>query len=133
MSRNPDDNSAFPARKKHFYYFVGFAVLFLIGYLLLVVFTDIRIQCPFKSITGLQCPGCGMTRMIIAMLHGNFAAALRANPLAFATLPLLAAYAGINIFSFFKKQRWNAEPWMSVTNRVIAVVLAAYGLLRNLI
>ena len=37
--------------------------------------------CQFHRLTGLNCPGCGMTRALYALLHGNFPAALRDNAL----------------------------------------------------
>jgi hypothetical protein len=37
--------------------------------------------CQFHRLTGLNCPGCGMTRALYALLHGNFSAALRDNAL----------------------------------------------------
>ncbi len=46
-------------------------------------------RCVFKSLTGLDCPGCGAQRAIHAMLHGHFAEALRLNALFVAELPLL--------------------------------------------
>jgi hypothetical protein len=45
--------------------------------------------CLFHSLTGLNCPGCGMTRALYALLHGNFRLALKDNALfvlAFAAL-----------------------------------------------
>jgi hypothetical protein len=36
-------------------------------------------KCPFKLITGLQCPGCGGQRAVFSMLHGHFAEALSYN------------------------------------------------------
>jgi hypothetical protein len=38
-------------------------------------------SCPFHSITGLYCPGCGSQRAIYDLLHANFLAALSHNPL----------------------------------------------------
>ena len=35
--------------------------------------------CPFHAMTGLWCPGCGMTRATYALLDGNLAAAFSAN------------------------------------------------------
>ncbi|WP_223279568.1 DUF2752 domain-containing protein [Streptomyces sp. SDr-06] len=49
-------------------------------------------RCPFHWLTGLNCPACGGTRMAYAFVHGDMAAAFRANPALCAALPL-AAYA----------------------------------------
>lgn len=37
--------------------------------------------CLFRQITGLHCPGCGGTRMVESLLHGDVAAAWSYNPL----------------------------------------------------
>src|SRR5580692_7112989 len=37
--------------------------------------------CQFHRLTGLNCPGCGATRALYALLHGNIATALRDNAL----------------------------------------------------
>jgi hypothetical protein len=37
------------------------------------------IPCPFHQATGLWCPGCGMTRALHQLLHGNVAASLGFN------------------------------------------------------
>jgi hypothetical protein len=47
--------------------------------------------CQFHRLTGLNCPGCGMTRALYALLHGNFSAALRDNALFVAGIFFLAA------------------------------------------
>ena len=36
--------------------------------------------CLFKALTGVPCPGCGVTRSILALASGHFAEAWRANP-----------------------------------------------------
>ena len=35
--------------------------------------------CPFRSLTGWLCPGCGSQRAIHQVLHGNFGAAIKLN------------------------------------------------------
>jgi hypothetical protein len=45
--------------------------------------------CPFRAITGLTCPGCGTTRALHQLLHGNLLAALELNPLLILLLPVL--------------------------------------------
>src|SRR6266436_1152551 len=52
-------------------------------------------QCAFHTITGHPCATCGMTRSAIQFFHGHFFAALRWNPLVFATL------CGLSIFDAY--------------------------------
>ena len=49
--------------------------------------------CPFHAATGLYCPGCGSTRALHALAHGDLGAALRCNALMTVTLPLLLVLA----------------------------------------
>lgn len=41
------------------------------------------IPCPFKLLTGLPCPGCGLTHAFCDISHGNLAQALMDNPFGF--------------------------------------------------
>ncbi|ATV29311.1 hypothetical protein CTM63_00490 [Prevotella intermedia] len=36
-------------------------------------------KCPFKLVTGLQCPGCGLQRALHALLQGRFLDAIHYN------------------------------------------------------
>ena len=47
--------------------------------------------CPFRALTGLPCPGCGMTRAWISLLHGDLSAAFRFHPL-FWAVPVLLVF-----------------------------------------
>mgnify|MGYP000317370659 CR=1 FL=1 len=40
------------------------------GYLLIPL--GLRLRCPFRALTGLRCPGCGVTDLCLAVLHGRF-------------------------------------------------------------
>ena len=42
--------------------------------------------CPFRRLTGLPCPCCGATRACLSVLRGDFAVAVRLNPLAVVTI-----------------------------------------------
>lgn len=43
--------------------------------------TYVAIDCPIRSITGLQCPGCGSTRCLSAIGSGDLVEGFRHNPL----------------------------------------------------
>jgi len=54
------------------------------------------VLCPFRALTGLPCPGCGMTRAFCAMGHGELSQAFGFNalgPFVFAAALLLWAHA----------------------------------------
>lgn len=46
-------------------------------------------SCIFRATCGLPCPGCGLTRSVLAILHGDWQLSLRMHPLT----GLLAIYA----------------------------------------
>ena len=70
-------------------------IFFLLGlaYYIVTQLTPLRIPCLFQKITGLACPGCGISHFCIRLLHLDFLGAAREN-LAIALLsPLwLAAF-----------------------------------------
>jgi hypothetical protein len=39
--------------------------------------------CPFKALTGVPCPGCGMTHALVSVAKGDFHSALIYNPFSF--------------------------------------------------
>ncbi|CAN5811730.1 hypothetical protein BH11BAC7_BH11BAC7_30240 [soil metagenome] len=44
------------------------------------------LACPYKSLTGIDCPGCGMQRAFIALLRGDLSESFSIYP---ALLPIL--------------------------------------------
>lgn len=54
--------------------------------------------CLFHYLTGLPCPGCGLTRAFSSLLHGEGQAAFAYHPFAFILLPLFVLIAAYNFF-----------------------------------
>jgi hypothetical protein len=45
--------------------------------------------CPFRFLTGFQCPGCGTTRALHQILHGHIVTAFTLNPLFLISIPFI--------------------------------------------
>lgn len=66
--------------------------------------------CLFHAVTGHPCVSCGMTRSAIALFHGNFLAAMKWNPLAFAsymTMSIFDAYALVAVMTRARRVRFS--------------------------
>ena len=48
-----------------------------------------QVSCFYKSVLGVECPGCGMQRAIIALLRGDLIESLRLYPALLPTIALL--------------------------------------------
>lgn len=87
--------------------------------------------CLFHQLTGLNCPGCGATRALYALLHGNFQTALRDNALFVGSIAG-AAVLGAR-FLFQKRQNprvdFHLSPIFVWTYLAVALV---FTILRNL-
>ncbi|MGV0812691.1 DUF2752 domain-containing protein [Mycolicibacterium boenickei] len=81
--------------------------------------------CPFKALTGWNCPACGGLRMTHDLLHGDLNAAVVDNVFALVGLPVLALWLLV---------RWRLGkklfPVPAVVTIVVALVL--WTVVRNL-
>ena len=82
--------------------------------------------CPVHAITGLDCPGCGITRMLAALFHGNIYQAFRYNPLVFIELPILL----ILIILYNHKKEYRKV--INIIFIILVVITIVYGVLRNI-
>ena len=79
---------------------VGSASLCLLGVALATPGIQLP-RCGFKTITGLPCPTCGLTRTIIALSRGDLDRALFINPLA-----AIACGAGL-LYLLYAARSWR--------------------------
>ncbi|MGH9508790.1 MAG: DUF2752 domain-containing protein [Terriglobales bacterium] len=88
--------------------------------------------CPFFTLTGWYCPGCGSLRALHQILHGHLGTAFDLNPLLILALPFVA-YQTMAIL--LQHPRWQPLATSAIPAswvRVMGVVLVAFGVLRNL-
>ncbi|MGB7982629.1 MAG: DUF2752 domain-containing protein, partial [Candidatus Nanopelagicales bacterium] len=76
--------------------------------------------CPWRTITGLDCPLCGSTRAAVALATGDVGAALDHNALfVIGVLPLALVAWGLWVLS-----AWRRRPAPVVSTRLVALLIA---------
>ena len=89
------------------------------------------VLCPFHAITGIPCPGCGMTRGIVAGFEGRFADSVAYHPLALPLLALWTAWLLAGLFNRSRNRPFSAGfPDLASGRKgwaLVALVLAVYG------
>jgi hypothetical protein len=88
------------------------------------------VKCQVKELTGLSCPGCGMTRLVLALADGNYYQAFRYNPFFFVTLPVLILVYLWECIVYVKEQMLSL--WLDKFLIGYAVCEIVFGLVRNL-
>jgi hypothetical protein len=88
--------------------------------------------CMLHATTGLHCPGCGATRCLHAMLHGEFEQAVAYNPLAPVLIPAFALLIGASVWQAAGGTRprvLDLSKWWFLAS---AAALVAFFVLRNI-
>lgn len=109
------------------------ALLVVVSAGLWVVYTyppaehDFYPRCAFKTMTGLDCPGCGGTRAAHALMHGRVGDAFRLNPILFLIGGVALAASPSLVRG--EQPRFFARPWFGWT---ALVVLVSWWIVRNI-
>ena len=89
------------------------------------------VPCMFHKVTGLQCPGCGVTRMILALSKLDLQTALRANAFLTVTLPYLIALLLYSAYKWVRDEKAGAKAQAAAV--IYCAVLILFGIIRNLV
>jgi hypothetical protein len=88
--------------------------------------------CPIHLWLGIECPGCGATRALAALLHGRWMEALRLNALFVLLLPCALVFAAV---SYRRAVRPGGLRWPQPPAPALYATLAAtaiFTIARNL-
>ncbi len=106
------------------------AAALVIGYAAVSDQTGLHIPCPFRSLTGFKCPGCGITGVINGLLTLDFERAFEANAFLTVTSPFLL-YEIIREF-LLPRPRGLSRKINSFLLTVYLAAFLAYGVWRNI-
>ena len=84
-------------------------------------------KCVFHVMTGLDCPGCGITRALHHLLHGRVEEAFLLNPMLFAML--IAFACAVPSLVRGERPRFLDRPWFSWGT---LVAVSGWFVVRNL-
>ena len=91
----------------------------------------VYLRCPLHAVTGLWCPGCGMTRAAYKLVHGDIAGSLGTNLF----LPIAIVLVGALLLDSWSRSRRSAGgvlakvpigAWVSLVGAFVV-----FGVLRN--
>lgn len=87
--------------------------------------------CTFHALTGLYCPGCGATRCLAAIVHGDLAQAAAYNPLLVVAMPPLAVALFAMAFRMWTGRRLPLPRLPAWSIYAIFWIVVVYAVLRN--
>jgi hypothetical protein len=86
--------------------------------------------CPFRALTGWDCPFCGSLRGYHALLHGHVGTALDYNVVTIAALPLVMWFW---VLWWRRAARGDTSlPWRTDVAVIVFAVLLVFWVVRNL-
>lgn len=104
-----------------------------LAYGIFVMATGWAVPCIFRKVTGLLCPGCGISRMCLALMRLDFRAAFHYHPLVMLLAPFwLFAFLSwlIPYIREGKREQTRVQSWIL---GVSIVLLVLFGIIRNIV
>lgn len=119
-------------KKSNWIFLVLFVILTIYYYLVSPESGSVMWNCPFKWITGLDCPSCGGQRAYHAFLHGDLEKAFSYNAFLFMSVPYLLMV----FYSLMSGSRFARKLEKYVLNRYVfgtfMVLVVIWWVVRNL-
>ena len=100
------------------------------SYYMFIKITGFSIPCFYYKNFGIRCPGCGLTRMFMALIHFDFVSAFMFNPFMFC---VLFVWVTVTAMVFIGKPKFASKPWLLYTLLIAtAIGYLAFAVLRNI-
>ena len=111
-----------------------YGILLFVGlaYYVFVSLTNIGIPCPIRLITGFQCPGCGISRMLMSLVRLDIAAAFQYNPVVLLTLPIILFFVIRSDIDYVRTGKNSLDRYQPIWIAEL-VILLVFGVIRNIV
>lgn len=110
---------------------VGVLLALGLAYYIFHSITNIGIKCPIYLLTGYLCPGCGISRMFLALLALDIPSALYYHAPAFFLLPLWISAFISYYYEYIKYGKAKLRIWHKIIIIMSIVLFISYGIARN--
>ncbi|MDY3861362.1 MAG: DUF2752 domain-containing protein [Ruminococcus sp.] len=101
-------------------------------YLAVNKLTGFAIPCVFHLVTGLYCPGCGVTGMIISLLHFDFLGAFKHNVAIITALPALLYLFIAALVRYIKTGQTTLTRFQNILLYILIGYFIVFAVLRNI-
>ena len=110
-------------------------IILLLGLLYgtFVKHTGIAIPCVFYLLTGYKCPGCGITRMCMALIRLDISGAFWSHPMLFVQLPFLLLIVVRNMVTYVKYGICRLTRLENIVIYICIGLLVGFAVLRNIV
>lgn len=103
------------------------------AYAIFCSLTHWGLPCPFHLVTGLNCPGCGVSRMLLSLLRLDLPAAFGYNAALLCLLPVFLALFLAHALRYVRDGSRSLGRLGQGAELALVCVLVLWGLVRNLI
>ena len=111
----------------------GVVAAVLLGYYMFVRLTGLGIPCVVHKFTGFSCPGCGNSRALIALLHLDFAGAVRYNLFIFPELLFAVYVAAVVTLRYVKTGVYSVAMPHEWALWIFLLLLVGWTVVRNIL
>ncbi len=116
--------------KKKIIYTLSFIVVGL-GYYLFTSITKIGIPCMFETVTGMSCPGCGVTRSLSSIIEGDIAGAFQYNFGLMILSPIILVIIAYTWYMWMHDKAASNKV-ITIVTIVVLVLLIIWMVIRNI-
>ena len=110
------------------------SIILLAGilYAVFVRLTGLAVPCIFRTLTGWQCPGCGITRACLSLLKGEIRTSFSYNPFLYFAGPCIIYLIVRGDLNYIKGDAYRLGTADTVLIYILIMAALIFGVVRNL-